>query len=31
MVNVNNGLQLMRGIQAEAQALSDDVERELGP
>lgn len=30
LVNVNNGLQLMQGIQAEAQALSDDVERELG-
>jgi len=30
MVNVNNGLQLMRGIQTEAQALSDHVERELG-
>ena len=30
MVNVNNGLQLMQGIQTEAQALSDDVERELG-
>jgi hypothetical protein len=30
MVNLNNGLQLMKGIQAEALALSDDVERELG-
>jgi hypothetical protein len=30
MVNLNNGLQLMQGIQADARALSDDVERELG-
>ena len=29
MVNLNSGVQLMQGIQAEAQALSDDVEREL--
>lgn len=31
LVTLNNGLQLMQGIQADAQALSDDVERELGP
>jgi hypothetical protein len=31
MVNLNSGLQLMQGIQADALALSDDVERELGP
>lgn len=30
MVNLNNGLQLMKGIQSDAQALSEDVERELG-
>jgi len=30
MVNLNNGLLLMQGIQAEARALSGDVERELG-
>lgn len=30
MVNLDNGLQLMKGIQAEARGLSDDVEHELG-
>jgi len=29
MVNLNNGLVLMQGIQADARALSEDVEREL--
>jgi len=30
MVNVNNGLQLMQGIQDEARTLSAEVQRELG-
>ena len=30
MVNLNNGVLLMQGIQAEARALSEDVQRELG-
>ncbi len=30
MVNLNSGLLLMQGIQADARALSDDLERELG-